>query len=252
MPTTVNGIGTHYYGKRNRFVTTDTCEHCGGFGQISSYDTTKFFVVLFIPLIPLSKLRIMNECPFCTRHAALKLSEYEQAKADAVGEATAKLKADRESAESNINALQTAAGFQDGKLYEAIANNLPRDLNDDVDTQKVLSAVANYFTDPETALAAIQRVVELEDTLDNRQALAAHYLQLGDPDEASRTLKSDFADDPDVLAGWVQPLCEAYLATGEKLRVKELIAEVEERSPAVFEQKPMAKWKKKTLKKANK
>lgn len=42
---TMNGIGTHLYGSKN------PCAECGSTIQ------TKFFVVLFIPLIPLGKYR---------------------------------------------------------------------------------------------------------------------------------------------------------------------------------------------------
>ena len=57
MPSTVNGIGTWYYGKDNLVTRNDRCEFCGNYGELKSYDTTLYFVVVFIPLIPLGRKR---------------------------------------------------------------------------------------------------------------------------------------------------------------------------------------------------
>jgi hypothetical protein len=57
--TTVNGIGTKIYGNGN------PCSQCGSVIQ------TKFFVVIFIPLIPLGKYRIKWATP--SRYISRKL-----------------------------------------------------------------------------------------------------------------------------------------------------------------------------------
>jgi endogenous inhibitor of DNA gyrase (YacG/DUF329 family) len=49
--TTINGIGTSIYGSK------DPCPECGSAIQ------TKFFVVLFIPFIPLGRFRTKWTCP---------------------------------------------------------------------------------------------------------------------------------------------------------------------------------------------
>lgn len=76
MPTTVNGIGTHYYGKRNRSVRRGQCRSCGHVGDLASYDTRLWFVVIFIPIIPLGRKRIIDDCPSCRRHYAAKADEF--------------------------------------------------------------------------------------------------------------------------------------------------------------------------------
>ena len=62
MPTTYNGIGTHYYGKRNLEVENAQCEFCDNYGALESYETGLYFVVLFIPLIPLGRKQILDQC----------------------------------------------------------------------------------------------------------------------------------------------------------------------------------------------
>ena len=56
---TVNGIGTKIYGSKS------PCPHCGSTIQ------TKFFVVIFIPLIPLGKYRTKWATP--TRYISRRL-----------------------------------------------------------------------------------------------------------------------------------------------------------------------------------
>ena len=74
MPYTFNGIGTWYYGKKNLHDLQDTCEHCGAYANLSSYDTTKYFVFVYLPILPLGKYRVLNDCDECRQHSSLWVS----------------------------------------------------------------------------------------------------------------------------------------------------------------------------------
>ena len=80
MPSTYNGIGTRYHGKQDRLVRNAHCHYCSRFGPLESYDTRLWFVVLYIPVIPLGRKRIVDFCPSCTRHMAMDAAKYEQAR----------------------------------------------------------------------------------------------------------------------------------------------------------------------------
>ena len=80
MPTTYNGIGTHYYGKKNRTGRTAACRSCGRVANLESYDTRLWFVIVFIPVIPLGRKRVIDACPNCTRHFVANAEDYEQAR----------------------------------------------------------------------------------------------------------------------------------------------------------------------------
>jgi tetratricopeptide (TPR) repeat protein len=77
MPITINGIGSHYYGKRNVESRTAECRACGNTGNLISYDTRLWIVFVYIPLIPLGRKRIIDQCPFCGRHYAVNAREWE-------------------------------------------------------------------------------------------------------------------------------------------------------------------------------
>lgn len=77
MPTTYNGIGTHYYGRRRQRNRQAVCQICGRPAQLSTYETRLWFVVVFVPLIPLSRRKIVDQCGVCQRHYAFPLRAWE-------------------------------------------------------------------------------------------------------------------------------------------------------------------------------
>ena len=78
MPTVVNGIGTWYWGKRDIHTVRQGCEHCGKLGEFLSYDTRSYFVFIFIPIIPLGKKRIIEQCPSCRKHTAVRYRDFQR------------------------------------------------------------------------------------------------------------------------------------------------------------------------------
>lgn len=76
MPFTLNGIGTHYYGRRNASAIQATCQSCNRDATLTSYDTRECVCVIFIPVIPLKSYRILNECSSCHRHHRIPLADF--------------------------------------------------------------------------------------------------------------------------------------------------------------------------------
>ena len=77
MPTTYNGVGTTYAGKKNVTTRRTVCSSCGREAMMESYDTRLFFCFLFIPLIPLKRVRVLDMCPSCRVHRTVHPAEYE-------------------------------------------------------------------------------------------------------------------------------------------------------------------------------
>ena len=111
MPYTLNGIGTHYYGAGNRSARLDVCKSCGRSATLSSYDTREWICVIFIPLIPLRKYRILNDCSSCRRHHRIAANEFAQK----LAEVTAPLRAQMRRApdpEAHIALIQALIGWE--------------------------------------------------------------------------------------------------------------------------------------------
>lgn len=110
MPMTVNGIGTMYYGRRNDSSYQGECRQCRQPATLRSYDTGHYFVVLFIPLIPLGKKRIIDECSRCQRHWVAKQGDYEVAQRKTIAAALEAYQ-DEPSAEKALQLHATLLGY---------------------------------------------------------------------------------------------------------------------------------------------
>lgn len=77
MPATINGIGTMYYGRSNASARRGTCDSCHRMTTLTSYDTREFFCFVYIPVIPLTKYRILDQCGACRRHQRLSLKDFQ-------------------------------------------------------------------------------------------------------------------------------------------------------------------------------
>lgn len=73
-----------YYGRRDAASRPGLCPHCKAHANLDSYTTRLFFVVFFIPLIPLKRVRIIDQCSSCQKHWAANPDDYEKAKQKAV------------------------------------------------------------------------------------------------------------------------------------------------------------------------
>jgi Flp pilus assembly protein TadD len=115
MPYTLNGIGTHYYGSRNRSPRVGTCESCHRSATLWSYDTREWFCVIFVPLIPLRRFRIIDECSSCRTHHRLPLHEFNQHLEDTLTPLRASASRDPRNVAARLELVRSLSGFGLGK-----------------------------------------------------------------------------------------------------------------------------------------
>ena len=225
MPTIINGIGTWYCGKRRVHRVKSGCPHCGAFSELESYDTTLCFVVVMIPVLPLSSKRILNSCPVCQKHQVIGLKQWEAAKGKAFNDILEKLKANPDDRETIQTALGLATVYQDELLFDKLADALAGHRTDDAEIQSQLGGAYEYFSRWADAEVAYRRALAVHDTPDIRERLAVALLKQGRPDEAASYLRHVFeSSDPDKawLSFW---LVEGFMARGmhdEALRVMDV------------------------------
>lgn len=194
MPFTVNGIGTHYYGQKNHFVSTEVCGSCGRVGNLVSYDTRLWFVVVFIPVIPLGRKRIINQCPSCTRHHAIKAADYEQA---VQRQAEARVE-EFHREPSPASALMAHGGLLFARDHEQAATFRQTAVPRFADRADFLLALASQLREVslfDEAAPLEESALRVQPDLPQaRVAVARVRMRQGDPDEARRLL--DFLERP--------------------------------------------------------
>ncbi len=187
MPLTVNGIGTHYYGRKNQFQRNGECRSCHKRMRLESYDTGHFFVVLYIPIIPLGRQQVIDCCPACSAHQAMSLKKYLAAKAQAIDEATGILATSPDDPGSSVGLLQTLTAFNELEDAYDLAMAMESQHNSDADLQYLLAAwyeMQDLKTESERCL---ERAWQLEpERMEFRRAMALVYCERGEVDQAEQ------------------------------------------------------------------
>lgn len=215
MPSTINGIGTHYYGKKNQSQRTAPCPHCGEMVELSSYDTRLWGVFVFIPVIPLGRKRIIDQCPRCTHHGALPLDEYEQLREEGIRKAMAEFKAAPGDEAKAIELHGTLVSFGQREKAEQLLNHIKTRFPHSVDALVYVGAFMHFQGLPREAREYYRRAHEIDPKHPAaRVEIAFELIESGDLDGAREMIR--FLEEPDApLEPGVQiALAGAYQARG--------------------------------------
>lgn len=244
MPTVFNGIGTWYYGKSRIHRRKDVCSFCQGVGELTSYDTTLYFVVLFIPLIPLSRKRILEQCPSCQKHRVLPLAQWETMKADDTARMLEQLEKDPDNRETILGALGLAVAYQDEELFDKLAGTLAQHRREDAAIQAQLGYAYSYFVRYPEAEAAYRASLAVADDPAVRHDLALVLLKQFRPDEARPYLQYIFEQRLKDEAGMIYLLVEAYQAEGMHKEALEVMDQRDAAFPELAVEKDIKKQRK--------
>jgi tetratricopeptide (TPR) repeat protein len=194
MPSTYNGIGTHYYGKTNIQKRPGPCPHCHRAVELTSYDTRLWFVVVFIPLIPIRRKRIIDYCPACTRHFAADLEKWETAKQLEISGALEEYRANP-TPEGAIAAHQQLLKFHQAAQAAEFQKTMAETYSGNAKVQAYLGAALEHVGNLAQAAAYYARAFALRPDLpEARIGVAKGHIRAGRLDEARPLL--DFLEKP--------------------------------------------------------
>ncbi|MCP3959532.1 MAG: hypothetical protein GY719_16920 [bacterium] len=248
MPHTVNGIGTSYWGKTNVELRRDVCEHCQAAGDLISYDTTKYFVLVFLPLLPLGKLRVLDECPSCRRHRVMKLGQWQELRQQSVAEAIAAYQANPTDREAAQNAAHTCAAFQDREAFVGLAGRILETFGNDAEMVADIGSTLGYFGHIQEAEVAYRKSLAVRDDAEIRQALGVVLLRQERPDDAWPMLEHLFQSETVDEAGTLFLLVEAYQAQGKHTEALQILDALAQKFPDLAGDKSFAKTRKRSQK----
>ena len=170
MPFTINGFGTSYAGKKNRHQSLSCCEFCGHEGLLDTYDTLLCLTALFIPLVPLRRMRVINACPKCRKHRVISLKEWQKTVREAIGDITASPEGKSE-ADAVADLLGALVGLQAYAEFRKVADALEQREWRSMKPLVMLSEAWEHFLDRERAETIMRRVVKSDPSPDNERRL---------------------------------------------------------------------------------
>ncbi len=250
MPFTINGIGTRYYGKKNADARIDVCEACGRPGALESYDATLCFCVVFVPLIPLGKKRILDECPSCRRHRVMKRSDYEALRAEALESVNAAFGDRLASEEALVEAIATLSTFGSPAEFSEAAQRVRARRGLGYDVFAALGDGHRRFDQGAEAAAAYRAALEQDNRDAAREALAMTLCDLGKPGEAREYLEHVFTGRHGDRTGYLLVLAESLLEWGQGADAEALVERSLMTFPELESEKPWRKLRKRVAKSA--
>ena len=135
--------GWGHFNRRNYSIIRKDCEACGQYGYHQSYESSRFFTLYFIPLIPLGGEKVVSECPHCKAAQSLSKRQWKKLRnkdLPAVIEAYEADTSNREAAKSAL-VLAAQAHSKDSlrRLAPQIRSNFPNDA-------EIITLVATVFS----------------------------------------------------------------------------------------------------------
>lgn len=248
MPQVVNGIGTWYWGRTNIRTRRGVCQFCKQSADLSSFDTTKFFVVLFVPIVPLGQKRIINQCSACKRHLVLPLKKFNALRDREVGEAMQDyLAAPADPARAEM-VLGKCVGHEAQEQFLEVAGQIERAQARNAAIQARLGGAYAFFGFPDEAEAAYVRSYNLSADPEVGDMLGLFYLRQARPDEAAPLLQPILAQQRLDKIGLIYLLAEAYQAAGRHDDALALLQQTVAAFPALESNPEFNKYRKASLK----
>ena len=232
MPETVNGCGTWYYGKKNLQQYQGVCRSCGAVTTLSSYDTRLYVVVVFIPVIPLRRKRIIEQCAACTRHGVMPLDNWRRAEKRS-SDAIAAYRASPQDRELAKEALGACAGYRNLPAFMDLAPDVERHLSRDGEALRMTAAAYDGFGRAEDAERVLRAALAAQDEDETREMLADCLLRQGRPHDAQPLLSHVVEQGiPDRVESLYQ-LAQGFQIKGDHAKALEVFQQCETVNPHI-------------------
>lgn len=206
------------------------CQGCGTYRRLNSYSGRYWFHVYWLPLIPLWSRRVLYDCQFCERAFQADLAEWEAGgKAVAVG--LRRFLNNPRDAEVLREALDLSIRHHDAEAFSALAEGAEKFYGAD---PEILAFVANgymVFGDPAKALALRREAYALDDSTENRLALAEALVQGEHLSEAESLLRPIPEEGNEIHLYLLNGIRRHYFRAGDRERAKALREELKRLDP---------------------
>jgi len=210
MAYTLNGIGTWYWGKKNIHTNIGTCDACKSSGNFRSFDATKYFVFLHIPIIRLGRQRVIDECPKCQTHREISLKIWDENKRKDIASVISELRNDPNNPEKAKKALGAIVTYQDEEAFQLLADEISHALAENAEMQGLLGMAYTYFNNLKAAEVAYRASLSIQTDAIIQEKLAIILIKQLRPDDARPHLEHIFTDYLRDKAGYLYMLVEAY------------------------------------------
>jgi tetratricopeptide (TPR) repeat protein len=130
--------------------------------ELSDYETTYFFVVLFVPLIPLGKKQVFADCPRCRRHRVMPLAEWQRIEEQSLSQGAKSLGENPDDPHTALELLRSFSAFQRYEEAEKLATGMQTQYDDHAEVQTAIGHWHEYRNRPGEAAQCFRQAHQLE------------------------------------------------------------------------------------------
>ena len=237
--------GTYHLGKTDRITERDVCEFCGKEAKLESYTARAWGHLMFIPLIPTSRTRVLRYCTRCQHFRQITARELPGAVDEISRQAVEDVRAGKTDDVLGAAILLTQLGAFD--QADALLEACPEDSVDPLLVGAMLRSMHGDDAGAEEILrAAAQRHA---DKPQPHFALGEHLLKTQRLDEGLASLRQAAEHAPEALDVRFRIL-DVHTNRKNWLGIHEVLEEIIAINPDVLQDKAIAKLHKKAQKKA--
>jgi len=182
-------FGVKTFGKDHAQSRYGNCGQCGAFGKLQSYDTSKYFHVYWVPLVPLGRKRVIDSCPSCKMHRETGVRQYRKIRRESLANALEEMKNDPDNAEKAISGIQTFVSFGELQNFEAIAPALAQRHQASGSVMRELAGAYDYIGNHEEASRYYQLALAAGNDPETHEDLAVFLIRRGRSEEAETHLQ---------------------------------------------------------------
>ena len=185
MPHLINGIGTWYVGKKNLFKHEGTCEFCNRRVNLTSYDTRLWLMLVYIPVVPLGRKRILDSCPVCDRHRSMSLKQYYEMKEHDYEAATEVYQKNPLNAEAAGSLLIMFSQYQDLEAFEEMVPQIAQDFSANAEILSTIGEVYYAYSQWSKSIEFFEQSLEIADDTNIRLMLGYAFIRSEQIDQAA-------------------------------------------------------------------
>ena len=155
-------MGTWHYGRANVCERYGPCPVCHSAGVLASYDTGRYAVLFYIPVLPLGRLRITDHCAACGHSQAQSLRFWRAERQALFADLRARYRRDRHNV-GLVRQIQQACVIY--RQHDVFANIAPETLRRFAGNAEIAATIGDGY-------GALGMLEQAEDAYDQALALA--------------------------------------------------------------------------------
>jgi hypothetical protein len=207
-----------------------TCDSCGAWTRLRAFDAKKILRV-GVPIKRVGQVHVEARCDACGAARAIEDVEWQALVAQVRQDAAGAGSVDDEDKAAEI--LVGLAEIHDRDAFMPVAHPLSERFVDSLVVQRALLFAYDRFDMGIAAERAANQLVAIEDTPENRRALARVYLRQQKPAEAEEQLRGQEGTPEGV--GHLTLVAELYALQGASDAAMELLSRLDPDDPVVLE-----------------